>query len=75
MIRRFIQYIFGMKKTILKFMIWLAIAYLLGYLFFGREVFEWKFFWIAVFVLLINFMIFSESNMNKIKQILRVPEK
>jgi heme/copper-type cytochrome/quinol oxidase subunit 3 len=75
MTSRFIQYIFGMKKTILKFVIWLAIAYVLGYLFFGMEVFEWKFFRTAVFVLLINFMIFSESNMKKLKQVLRVPEK
>lgn len=64
-----------MKKTIIKFIIWLAIAFLLGYLFWGREVFEWKFLGMAVFVLLVNFMIFSESNMKKIKQILRVPEK
>jgi heme/copper-type cytochrome/quinol oxidase subunit 3 len=64
-----------MKKTILKFIIWLGIAYVLGYLFFGMEVFEWKFFRTAVFVLLINFMIFSESNMKKLKQVLRVPEK
>jgi heme/copper-type cytochrome/quinol oxidase subunit 3 len=73
MISQFIQYIIGMKKTILKFIVWLAIAYVLGYLFFGMEVFEWKFFRTAVFVLLINFMIFSESNMKKLKQILRVP--
>ena len=64
-----------MKKTILKFMIWLAIAYVLGYLFFGVEVFQWKFFMTAVFVLLINFMVFSDSNMKKLKQVLRVPEK
>jgi hypothetical protein len=61
-----------MKKYLLKFIVWLAIAYLLGYLFLGREVFEWKFFRMAVFVLLINFMIFSESNMKKLEEILRV---
>jgi hypothetical protein len=75
MINRFIQYVTSMKNTILKFMIWLAIAYVLGYLFFGVEVFQWKFFMTAVFVLLINFMVFSESNMKKLKQVLRLPEK
>ena len=75
MISRFIEYIIGIKKTILKFMVWLAIAYVLGYLFFGMEVFEWKFFRTAVFVLLINFMVFSDSNIKKLKEILRVPEK
>jgi hypothetical protein len=54
---------------------WLVIAYVVGYVFFGKEVFEWKFFLMALIVLLINFMIFSDSNMKKLKQILKVPEK
>lgn len=64
-----------MKRTVLKFVMWLVIAYVVGYVFFGKEVFEWKFFLMALIVLLINFMIFSDSNMKKLKQILKVPEK
>ncbi|HLO79678.1 MAG TPA: hypothetical protein VK166_01895 [Chitinophagaceae bacterium] len=64
-----------MKNTILKFIIWLAIAYILGYIFFEKEVFGWKFFRQTFFVLLVISLIFSDSNMKKIKQILKVPEK
>lgn len=55
-----------MKRTLIRFAVWLSIAYILAYFtVYGQEIFTWKFFRMAVTVTAFSVLIFNPDKIAK----------
>jgi hypothetical protein len=64
-----------MSKTIVRFLVWFGIAYLLAYPFFGKEIFTPKFIFFIAFVIGTSVLIFNDKNVRSIVELIHKPKK